>query len=95
MNIATVDERGRPSSRLVLCKEVKQDEGFVFFTHQTSRKGQQLLKNPYIAATFFWPEVHRQVRIEGIVEVLPTQVAEDYRMFLESQNLPGSRFRTL
>mmetsp|Transcript_31233 Transcript_31233/g.38022 ORF Transcript_31233/g.38022 Transcript_31233/m.38022 type:complete len:232 (+) Transcript_31233:25-720(+) len=78
MNIATVDERGRPSSRLVLCKEVRKGEGLVFFTHSTSRKGQCLAKNPYIAATFFWPEVHRQIRIEGITEILPDEVAEEY-----------------
>merc|ERR1712050_455065 len=77
MNISTVDHRNRPSSRLVLCKEVTED-GFVFFTHSTSRKGQNLKHNPYIAATFFWPEVHRQVRVEGITELLEEEVAEEY-----------------
>merc|ERR1712050_286693 len=77
MNISTVDHRNRPSSRLVLCKEVTED-GFIFFTHSTSRKGQNLKHNPYIAATFFWPEVHRQVRVEGITEMLDESVAEEY-----------------
>merc|ERR1712050_381828 len=77
MNISTVDHRNRPSSRLVLCKEVTED-GFIFFTHSTSRKGQNLKHNPYIAATFFWPEVHRQVRVEGITEMLDESEAEEY-----------------
>ena len=77
MNISTVDHRNRPSARVVLCKEIRED-GFVFFTHSTSRKGQNLKHNPYISATFFWPEVHRQIRVEGITEMLEESVAEEY-----------------
>merc|ERR1711879_956262 len=78
MDISTVDTRNRPSNRYVLLKDVKQDKGFVFFTHGISRKGQQLAKNPYIAATFFWPELHRSIRIEGKTELLDVSEADKY-----------------
>ena len=56
MNIATVDEQGRPNSRMVLLKEVNE-QGFVSFTNYLSRKGGCIERNPFVALTFFWPEV--------------------------------------
>ncbi len=64
MTLSTVDEHNRPSSRIVLLKDFSE-EGFVFFTNYNSRKAQQLLLNPYASLVFFWPELERQVRIEG------------------------------
>ena len=64
MNVATVDEDGAPSSRIVLLKEVN-DRGFVFFTNYTSRKGQAIAHENRVALNFFWPELERQIRIEG------------------------------
>lgn len=77
VNVATVDENGRPSARLVLLKEV-DEKGFVFFTNYLSRKGQALSNNPVAALTFFWPELERQVRIEGIVEKLSEERSDEY-----------------
>lgn len=77
MNIATVDENGRPSSRIVLLKEVN-DDGFVFFSNYHSRKGKALSTNPFISITFFWPELERQVRIEGMVEYLNETASDEY-----------------
>lgn len=77
MNIATVDKNGRPHSRIVLLKEVTTD-GFVFFTNYQSRKGRALTHNPYAALTFFWPELERQIRIEGIVQQLPAADSDEY-----------------
>ncbi|WFF38774.1 pyridoxamine 5'-phosphate oxidase [Moraxella nasibovis] len=77
MNIATVDANGRPSSRMVLLKEVN-DDGFVFFSNYDSRKGQALAVNPYISITFFWAELERQVRIEGVVEKLDERSSDEY-----------------
>lgn len=67
MALATVDGAGRPSVRMVLLKDARE-EGFVFYTNYESRKGQELAKNPNAAVMFFWPGLDRQIRIEGTVE---------------------------
>lgn len=77
MNIATIGADNRPSSRMVLLKEVN-DDGFVFFTNYDSRKGQALANNPFISITFFWAELERQVRIEGVVEKLDEAASDEY-----------------
>ena len=77
MNISTVDKEGRPSSRVVLLKEVNS-EGFVFFTNYHSHKGQNIANNPNVAIAFFWPELERQVRIEGKAEKIPTEQSDEY-----------------
>ncbi len=70
MNLATISKDNRPTSRIVLLKEV-QTNGFVFFTNYQSKKGNQMFENPYVALNFFWAELERQVRIEGIIEKIP------------------------
>lgn len=77
MNIATVNEKGLPSSRLVLLKELNA-QGFVFFTNYHSQKGRALQANPFAALNFFWPELERQVRVEGRVELLDEQASDEY-----------------
>jgi pyridoxamine 5'-phosphate oxidase len=67
MSVATVDPEGRPSSRILLIKEYDQN-GFTWFNNYDSRKGQDLNTNNCAAMLFFWPELERQVRIEGQVE---------------------------
>lgn len=69
MTLATVDPHGRPAARIVLLKIV-DDRGFVFFTNFESRKGRELKANPRAALLFFWPELERQVRIEGVTAML-------------------------
>jgi pyridoxamine 5'-phosphate oxidase len=71
MVLATVDERGQPSARVVLCKEIAAEAGhIVFYTNYESRKGRELRGNPRAAVVFHWDHRHRQVRIEGRVETL-------------------------
>lgn len=65
MVLATATPSGAPSARVVLLKGL--DEGFVFFTNYDSHKGRELEGNPQAALVFFWPELERQVRIEGQV----------------------------
>lgn len=77
VNVAAVDGRGRPNSRMVLLKEVNS-EGFVFFTNYHSRKGRSLELNPFAAMTFFWPELERQVRVEGRVGRLAEKLSDEY-----------------
>ena len=64
MTLATVDPDGRPAARIVLLKIVDA-RGFAFFTNFESRKGRALAAHPEAALLFFWPELERQVRIEG------------------------------
>ena len=64
MTLATASADGKPSGRIVLLKELSL-EGFVFYTNYTSRKGQEMDANPYVALTFYWAELERQVRVEG------------------------------
>lgn len=77
MNVATVGEDGRPSARLVLLKGIEQGR-FVFYTNYESRKGRQLAARPFAALTLFWPELERQVRIEGRVERVAPEVSDAY-----------------
>src|SRR5690606_6351338 len=77
MTLATADSEGRPSARIVLLKGIS-DDGFVFFTNHESRKGAQLRVNPYAALVFFWPELERQVRVEGRVEKVPERESYEY-----------------
>lgn len=77
MTLATADLDGKPSARIVLLKEVSED-GFVFYTNYSSRKGQELELNPDAALVFFWAELERQVRIEGKVERVPREKSVVY-----------------
>ena len=77
MYMATINAQGKPNSRVVLLKEVNS-QGFVFFTNYQSQKGQALAINPFAALNFFWPELERQVRVEGAVEKLPEAQSDDY-----------------
>ncbi|MDO4226818.1 pyridoxamine 5'-phosphate oxidase [Neisseria sp.] len=77
MNVATVNSDGRPEGRQVLLKEVNR-QGFVFFTNYKSRKGRALAAVPFAALTFFWPELERQVRVEGRVEKLDDAASDEY-----------------
>jgi len=77
MNLATVDDRGRPSSRMVLLKAV-DPRGFVFYTNLESRKGNELAANPFVALCFHWKSLRRQVRVEGPAEPVSDEEADAY-----------------
>lgn len=77
MNLATATSDGKPSSRIVLLKQIKT-EGFIFFTNYESRKGQQIATNKYCALNFNWNELERQVRIEGVVEKISDEESDAY-----------------
>ncbi|MCF8380442.1 MAG: pyridoxamine 5'-phosphate oxidase [Bacteroidales bacterium] len=65
--LSTTDSDGFPSSRVVLLKAI-QDGKLVFFSNYSSAKGKELEKNPKAGLLFFWPQLHRQIRIKGNVE---------------------------
>ena len=75
--VGTVSADGKPSTRCVLLKELR-DEKFVFYTNYESRKGKQLANSPYISLTFLWHELERQVHIEGIATKVPSEVSDEY-----------------
>ncbi|PSR52613.1 pyridoxamine 5'-phosphate oxidase [Adhaeribacter arboris] len=77
MVLATADPVGTPSARVVLLKGVTA-EGFLFFTNYLSHKGQDIAHNSAVALTFFWPELERQVRIEGKVEKTTENESDAY-----------------
>lgn len=76
MNLATVNG-GRPASRIVLLKGVEQGK-FVFYTNYQSRKGKELEENPACSLTFFWPELERQIRIEGVASRVDAKRSDEY-----------------
>ena len=77
MALATAGADGRPSSRMVLLKGYDA-RGFVFYTNYESRKGRELAGNPHASALFFWPELERQVRIDGVVEKASAAESDEY-----------------
>ncbi len=76
MTLATAPPDGTPSARIVLLKGV--DHGFCFYTNRESRKGRELDANPRAALVWWWPEVERQVRVEGSVERVEDATADAY-----------------
>jgi pyridoxamine 5'-phosphate oxidase len=78
MSVATVGAGGKPTSRIVLIKQFDAN-GFTWYTNYQSEKGDQLASNPNAALLFFWPELERQVRIEG--RVVKTSDAESDHYF--------------
>jgi pyridoxamine 5'-phosphate oxidase len=77
MCVATADTRCRPSARIVLLRGV-DERGLRFYTSYESRKGRELLENPYAAAVLYWPRLQRQVRVEGCVTQLSEAESDAY-----------------
>lgn len=77
MTIATSNADGQPSVRTVLLKFLKP-EGLYFFTNYFSRKGRDLAINNKVAAHFFWPELERQVKIDGIAHKASPEISDSY-----------------
>lgn len=77
MVLSTVNTDCKPSSRVVLLKGCEEGE-FRFFTNYESRKGKDLAGNPFGSLLFFWKELERQVRIEGIIQKMSDEASDDY-----------------
>lgn len=77
MHLATVSAEGRPSGRIVLVKGV-DERGFAFYTNYESQKGRELINHPMASLTFFYPELERQIRIEGRVEKVSPEESDQY-----------------
>ena len=77
MTLATVTKEGKPNARIVLLKGFNE-EGFVFYTNYRSRKAVELDLNPFACIVFFWRELERQVRIEGMVKMVSPEASDEY-----------------
>ncbi len=77
MTIATATKTGIPSVRVVLLKGF-DETGFTFFTNYDSRKGKEILENPFASLLFWWKEFERQIRIEGKIEKISRKESEQY-----------------
>ncbi len=77
MTLATATTDGAPSARIVLLRKV-DERGFVFFTNYLSRKGGEICENPRCALLFYWPELERQVRIEGLIARVSPAESDEY-----------------
>jgi pyridoxamine 5'-phosphate oxidase len=79
MVLATSSRNGQPSARVVLCKSIVPQPGYlVFYTNYLSAKGRQLKDNPRAAAVLHWDVLHRQVRIEGAISAAPDEDSDRY-----------------
>ena len=77
MALSTVDERGLPDARMVLCKGADA-RGVVFYTNVESAKGRELAGQPVAAALFHWKSLRRQVRFRGLVAELTASESDAY-----------------
>ncbi|MCT4562053.1 MAG: pyridoxamine 5'-phosphate oxidase [Crocinitomicaceae bacterium] len=77
LTLSTVDEKGQPSSRILYLKECSEGQ-FIFYTNYLSQKGQEMAHNPKVSLLFFWPELERQIRIEGEVSKVDEKISDDY-----------------
>lgn len=77
MIVATATAAGQPSARTVLLKGF-DERGFVFYTNYEGGKAQDISENPHVAVLFYWGELERQVRIEGLVESTTAEESDAY-----------------
>jgi pyridoxamine 5'-phosphate oxidase len=77
MTLATVGANGKPSARVVLMRDFDK-QGFAFYTNYHSKKGVQSQENAHAAICFFWPELERQVRIEGVLVKQSAEESDSY-----------------
>lgn len=77
MTLATVNSEGKPTARILLLKDYS-DDGYCFFTNYKSRKSEDLKQNPFAAMVFFWPQLEKQIRIEGRIVRLEPEHSDQY-----------------
>jgi pyridoxamine 5'-phosphate oxidase len=79
MTLATVNDNHEPAARVVLCKEIVRDPGYVvFYTNYNSAKSLSIADNSKVAAVFHWDHLNRQVRLEGIAVKSPAEESDAY-----------------
>jgi len=89
MALSTVGKNMQPSCRMVLLKEIREG-GFIFFSNYESKKGHQIKENHYGSLLFFWPELERQIRIEGRIEKTSKEISEEYYLTRSAKRRIGA-----
>ena len=77
MTLSTVDKDLQPDARVVLLKDISEG-GFTFFTNYTSKKAQDMESHPKASLLFFWSEMERQIRIQGVIKRLSEKASDEY-----------------
>lgn len=77
MALATVGKALQPTVRLVYMRDISKD-GFVFYTNYNSQKAQDIAFNQFVSLNFFWGELERQVRVEGVAEKVDDSLSDAY-----------------
>lgn len=78
MILSTIDLEGVPQSRVVLLKELHDEDGFIFYSNYNSTKGKSMARNPKVSLLFFWPEMERQIRVIGTASQLDKAKCDAY-----------------
>jgi len=89
MALSTVGKNLQPTSRMVLLKEIKNDN-FIFYSNYDSRKGYQISENHYGSLLFYWPELERQIRIEGRIEKASKEISDEYYLTRSAKRRIGA-----
>lgn len=76
-SLSTISKDGFPKSRIVLLKSF-DSEGFIFYTNYNSEKGKDILSNPKVGVSFFWPSLERQIIIKGSASKLNDDISDKY-----------------
>lgn len=76
-SLSTISKDGFPKSRIVLLKSF-DSEGFIFYTNYNSEKGKDILSNPKVGVSFFWPSLERQIIIKGSASKLNDDISDEY-----------------
>ena len=91
MTLATIIENNQVAARVVLCKQIVSDPGYLlFYTNYDSAKAKQLAANANIAAVFYWNTLGRQVRIEGVAQKSPEEESDRYFMSRDIESQIGA-----
>lgn len=77
MTLSTVSPEGKPGSRIVYLREFENNQ-FWFYTNYNSRKAKDMELNPNVCLNFFWPDLERQIRIEGTVVKCDPSYSDNY-----------------
>ena len=89
MALSTVGKNMQPSTRMVLLKEIKK-YGFIFYSNYDSKKGHQILENHYGSLLFYWPELEKQIRIEGRIEKASEEISDEYYLTRSAKRRIGA-----
>ncbi|MFC2096383.1 pyridoxamine 5'-phosphate oxidase [Bacteroidota bacterium] len=89
MSLSTVGKNMQPSSRMVLLKEIRNDS-FIFYSNYDSKKGHQVTENHFGSLLFYWPELEKQIRIEGRIEKASIEISKEYYLTRSAKRRIGA-----